>query len=96
MAWTEHGLICSDGSRLPADVVVFATGFVCNLKLQVSELFGPEVAASLDELWGLDEEGELRGAFKPCGRESLVQSIPVPNLIYYHLKRHFELTYHTM
>ncbi len=69
MAWTEDGLLCADGSRLPADVVVFATGFVCNLKLSVAELFGPEVAASLDDMWGLDEEGEIKGAFKPCGRK---------------------------
>lgn len=69
MAWTEDGLLCDDGSRLPADVVIFATGFVCNLKLLVAELFGPEVAASLEDLWGLDEEGEIKGAFKPCGRK---------------------------
>lgn len=69
MAWTENGLLCADGSLMPADVVIFATGFVCNLKLQVAELFGPEVAASLEDLWGLDEEGEIKGAFKPCGRK---------------------------
>ncbi|PVH73674.1 FAD/NAD(P)-binding domain-containing protein [Cadophora sp. DSE1049] len=67
VAWTEDGLLCADGSRLPADVVVCATGFVCNLKLLVAELFGPEIAASLDDMWGLDEEGEIKGAFKPCG-----------------------------
>jgi hypothetical protein len=70
VAWAEAGLLCSDGSRLLADVVVFATGFVCNLKLLVAEFFGPDIASSLDDLWGLDEEGEIKGAFKPCGRTS--------------------------
>jgi hypothetical protein len=69
VSWTEDGLICSDGSHLKADVVVFATGFVCDLKLIVAELFGPQVAMQLEDFWGLDEEGEIKGAFKPTGRK---------------------------
>lgn len=67
--YTEDGLECEDGSHLPADVVVFATGFVGNLRVIVKMLFGDEVGDQVEDYWGLDEEGELRGAFKPCGRE---------------------------
>lgn len=68
ISWVEDGLICSNGSHIRADVVVFGTGFIGNLRLLVAELFGHEVAGQLEDLWGLDEEGELKGAFKPCGR----------------------------
>jgi hypothetical protein len=74
VSWTENGLLCSDGSHLKADVVVFATGFVCDLKLVVAELFGSEVAIQLEDFWGLDEEGEIKGAFKPTGRKSTLTS----------------------
>lgn len=67
ISWVEDGLVCSNGSHIRADVVVFATGFIGNLRLLVAELFGHGVAGQLEDLWGLDEEGELKGAFKPCG-----------------------------
>ena len=59
----------SNGDHLKADVIVFATGFLGNLRLVVADLFGDEVADQVEDFWGLDEEGELRGAFKPSGRE---------------------------
>ena len=60
--YLEHGLECEDGSQIPADVIVFATGFVGNLRLVVSGMFGPVVAAQVDDYWGMNEEGELKGA----------------------------------
>ncbi|KAH8652009.1 hypothetical protein BGZ61DRAFT_374837 [Ilyonectria robusta] len=65
--FTGDGLECANGTFLRADVVVFATGFVGNLRLVVEDLFGPSVASQVDDFWGLDDEGELKGAFKPCG-----------------------------
>lgn len=67
--WVEDGLKCANGDHLKADVVVFATGFVGNLRLLVAELLGNDVAAQVEDYWGLDAEGETRGAFKPSGRE---------------------------
>ena len=64
----EDGLICANGDHLVADVIIFATGFVGNLRVVVAELFGHDLAGQLQDYWGLDEEGELKGAFKPCGR----------------------------
>ncbi|KEF60298.1 uncharacterized protein A1O9_05149 [Exophiala aquamarina CBS 119918] len=66
--YTETGLLFADGSHISADVIVFATGFSGNLRDTVEELFGPEVATRGGIFWGLDEEGELKGAFKPLGR----------------------------
>jgi cation diffusion facilitator CzcD-associated flavoprotein CzcO len=66
--YTETGLIFSDGSTLDADVIVFATGFECNMRLIAAEIVGKEVGDVLEDWWGVDSEGELRGAWKPIGR----------------------------
>lgn len=46
---------------MPADIIVFATGFEGNMQLLVEEIFGAEVAEEMGGYWGLDEEGEVRG-----------------------------------
>lgn len=71
VAYTEEGLVCNDGSMLPADVVVLATGFLGNLKEHVERLLGKEVADRAGDCFGVDEEGELHGVFKPTGRKLL-------------------------
>ena len=68
--YTPTGLAFSDGSVVDADVIVFATGFVGNMRTSVRDFFGDQIADRVDDYWGLDEEGELKGAFKPTGRES--------------------------
>ena len=30
-------------------------------------LFGEEILGKTDEDWGLDEEGEINGSYRPCG-----------------------------
>lgn len=67
--YTPTGLEFSDGTELPADVIVFTTGFVGNMRHNISALVSPEVESQLEDLWGLDAEGELLGAFKYSGRE---------------------------
>jgi hypothetical protein len=69
--FTETGLTFGDGSTLDADVIVFATGFEGNMRLAAADLVGPEVGDKLDDWWGVDSEGELRGGWKPIGRKSL-------------------------
>lgn len=69
--FTESGLVFADGSTLDADVVVFATGFEGNMRLAARDLVDEDVADKLEDWWGVDEEGELRGAWKPIGRKSL-------------------------
>jgi hypothetical protein len=66
--YTRTGLAFSDGLEIAADVIVFSTGFVGNMRTDVAQIFGAEVAARADDFWGLDEEGELKGVFKRNGR----------------------------
>jgi len=69
--FTETGLAFSDGSTLDADVVVFATGFEGNMRLAAKDLVGEEVGEKLEDWWGVDSEGELRGAWKPIGHPGI-------------------------
>lgn len=70
--YTKDGLIFSDGTFLKADVIVFATGFVGNMRRQVDQLFGIEIGEQVGDYWTLDEEGELKGAYKATGRKCLL------------------------
>ena len=73
--FTASSIEFEDGSSLPADVIVFATGFVPNLKDLARELLGADVSRQLSDFWGLDEEGEINGAFRPCGRTYLERAL---------------------
>ncbi|EKG18865.1 Aromatic-ring hydroxylase-like protein [Macrophomina phaseolina MS6] len=64
-SFTEKGLRFADGSDLEADVIVYATGFVGNMRHAAAEIVGEEVGGRLEDFWGVDAEGELRGACKP-------------------------------
>lgn len=77
MGYYEDGLEFSDGSRLKADVIVFATGFSGNSRDEVRQVFGNEVADVVKDFWTLDHEGELKGAFRPTGRKSLPWPLPL-------------------
>ena len=68
----EDGLVFHDGSKLSADVIVFATGFEGNMKVMIRDLFSDDVAAQLEDFWGLDDEGEIQGAFRPSGRKCML------------------------
>lgn len=72
--YDEDGLVFEDGTKVQADVVVYATGFVGNMRESVRDYFGDSVAGRVEDFWGLDEEGELKGAYKPSGRESTPSS----------------------
>lgn len=67
--FTPGGLEFSDGTEIPADVVVFCTGFVGDNRSEVARLFGKKIADQTSDFWGLDEEGELLGAFRSSGRK---------------------------
>ena len=66
--YTRTGLAFSDGTEIAADLIVFSTGFVGNMRTDVARIFGKEVASRADDFWGLDEEGELKGVFKRNSR----------------------------
>ncbi|KAI0327781.1 FAD/NAD(P)-binding domain-containing protein [Cubamyces sp. BRFM 1775] len=69
-SFTEKGLAMSDGSELVADVVILATGFIKMREINV-ELLGEDVMSHVGEVFGLDDEGEDVGSFRPCGHTGL-------------------------
>ncbi|KAH8802605.1 flavin-containing monooxygenase [Xylogone sp. PMI_703] len=66
-SFTRTGLQFDDGSTLDADVIVFCTGFEGNMRHAAARIFGPEVDKGLEDFWGVNAEGEIRGAWKPQG-----------------------------
>ena len=60
---------------LDADVIVFSTGFEGNLREALIPILGDDVASRLNDWWGIDEEGELRGAYKPSGRKCFIATV---------------------
>ena len=82
----------SDGSELPADLIVYATGYG-SMNGWLADLVSPEVADTVGKVWGLGSdtpkdpgpwEGELRNMWKPT---------QVPNLWFHggnlHQSRHY-------
>jgi putative flavoprotein involved in K+ transport len=69
----ERSLVLSDGSELPADLVVFATGYG-SMNGWAAQLISQEVADKVGKVWGLGSDtkndpgpwvGELRNMWKP-------------------------------
>jgi hypothetical protein len=61
-----NGMKFSDGEVLEADEIVFATGYL-NMRTQCRKIFGDEVAERVKDVWGFDEEGELRTLWRKTG-----------------------------
>ena len=91
---TEDAAILTDGSALPADLVVYATGYL-PMNEWVAEIVSREVADLIGPNWGYGSgtrgdpgpwEGELRNMWKPLRQEALW--FHGGNL---HLSRHYSL-----
>ncbi|WP_445255617.1 NAD(P)-binding domain-containing protein [Nocardioides aurantiacus] len=76
---TEDAVVLEDGTELPADVVVLATGYG-SMNGWVADLVDEETAARLGKVWGLGSEttkdpgpweGEQRNMWKPTQVENL-------------------------
>lgn len=61
-----HGLKFADGSELDADEIIFATGYA-NMKTQAQIIFGDKIADRLTDVWGFDQEGEVRTLWRNSG-----------------------------
>lgn len=61
-----HGLRFEDGSELEADEIVFATGYQ-NMRTQTRTIFGDSVADKVGDVWGFNEEGEMRVMWQESG-----------------------------
>ncbi|MGO3327342.1 flavin-containing monooxygenase [Gordonia sp. (in: high G+C Gram-positive bacteria)] len=56
-------VVLSDGSRVTADAVVLATGFG-GMENTARAIFGDDLAQTCGPVWGLDDEGEVRGVWR--------------------------------
>ncbi|KAF2829605.1 FAD/NAD(P)-binding domain-containing protein [Ophiobolus disseminans] len=68
--FTEDKVILSGGRETEYDLVIFATGF-SNTIDSIRITLGDKIANDIGPIWGIDEEGEYRTAYKESG---------VPNL----------------
>ena len=75
----EHSVHLSDGGELPADLIVYATGYG-SMNGWAARLISPEVADRVGKCWGLGSgttkdpvpwEGELRNMWKPTAQPAL-------------------------
>ncbi len=75
----ERSVVLSDGSELPADLIVYATGYG-SMNGWAAQLISQEVADRVGKCWGLGSdtgkdpgpwEGELRNMWKPTRQEAL-------------------------
>ncbi len=76
---TPQGVRFDDGSELPADLIVYATGYG-SMNGWAAQIISPEVADKVGKCWGLGSgtakdpgpwEGELRNMWKPTQQEAL-------------------------
>ncbi len=76
---TEHAVVLADGTEIPADLVVYATGYN-SMNGWCADLISQEVADRVGKVWGLGSgtrkdpgpwEGELRNMWKPTQQPGL-------------------------
>ena len=76
---TEDAVVLADGTELPADLVVYATGYG-PMNGWAAELIGQDVADRVGKVWGLGSgtakdpgpwEGEERNMWKPTRQDNL-------------------------
>ena len=73
------GIVLSSGEKLPADLIVLATGYT-SMDGWIAEVVSPEAASKVGRVWGLGSEttldpgpweGELRNMWKPTRLDGL-------------------------
>ncbi len=76
---TENSVVLTDGTELPADLIVYATGYG-SMNGWAADLISKEVADKVGKVWGLGSdttkdpgpwEGEQRNMWKPTQQEAL-------------------------
>jgi putative flavoprotein involved in K+ transport len=74
-----EGVVLTSGERLPADLIVYATGYG-SMSHWVADLVSPKVAERVGNCWGVGSgtahdpgpwEGELRNMWKPTHQQGL-------------------------
>ena len=68
--FTADGALLKDGSTVPADLIVMATGYLPQKEL-INRGLGAEIAEKIGPVWGLGEDGELNNMFRRTPQEGL-------------------------
>ncbi|KAJ7128740.1 FAD/NAD(P)-binding domain-containing protein [Mycena epipterygia] len=68
--YTDNSAVFTDGSSLEIDAVVYATSYH-NIRDTLRGLFGAATIDQTSVVWGIDEEGELNGSYRPSGHPGL-------------------------
>jgi putative flavoprotein involved in K+ transport len=61
--FVAEGALLKDGTTVPADLLVLATGYFPQKEL-VRRALGDAMAAKIGEVWGIGPDGELNNMFK--------------------------------
>ncbi|EJD00098.1 FAD/NAD-binding domain-containing protein [Fomitiporia mediterranea MF3/22] len=83
--FSRSGIVFEDGSELPADVVIFATG-LGNTKTGIAKLVGEEVVSRLSDMPVINDEGEMAGLWRHSGVQGLYLMIGNLSLSRFHSK----------
>jgi len=68
--FTDDGALLKDGSTVPADLIVLATGYYPQMEL-VRRALGEEMVERIGPVWGIGSDGELNNMFKRTPQEGL-------------------------
>ena len=68
--FTAEGALLVDGSIVPADLIVLATGYFPQVEL-IRRALGEEMAAQIGPVWGFGADGELNNMYKRTAQEGL-------------------------
>ncbi|KAF7352016.1 hypothetical protein MVEN_01163800 [Mycena venus] len=69
-SYTEDSIVFTDGSAIETDVVIYATSYR-SIRDDLRPLFTDAVIDQTSPLWGIDEEGELKGCYRSSGYPGL-------------------------
>lgn len=68
--FVADGVLLKDGTTVPADLIVLATGYYPQMEL-VRRALGLEMVERIGPVWGIGEDGELSNMFKRTPQEGL-------------------------
>ena len=68
--FTSDGVLLKDGSKIPTDLIVLATGYYPQKEL-VHRALGDEMAERIGPVWGIGDDGELNNMFRRTPQEGL-------------------------
>jgi hypothetical protein len=66
----KDAMVLADGTKIPADIVVLATGYD-NMRTTLRKILGDETADRCKDVWDLDKEGEINAMWRPSGHPGL-------------------------